>query len=100
MKKLKIWKSKIGNENRQGMSNKYVGTTQYKQKRNNNKRNKNNIKHPKRLSKKANQNCICGSGKKYKKCCMKQEKIKRRKNNINYNDNQFYISSTSSSDLD
>ena len=76
--------------NRDGMANKYVGTTKYKKKKIKNI----DLKHPKRMSKKANSKCICGSGKKYKKCCMKYEKMKRQQNR--QNNNEFYISSSDS----
>ena len=96
-----------GNKNEKIDSNSiYAGTTQTltkdqlnKRKRknrkaSNKKKNKNNKKtlsqHPKRLAKHGNKPCMCGSGLKYKKCCMKEilaqqrEKINQQLENENY----------------
>lgn len=104
-----------GNKNEKIDSNSiYAGTTQTltkdelnKRKRNKNskntrKKNKNKkslTQHPKRLAKHGNKPCMCGSGLKYKKCCMKQILAKQReKINQQLENENYYLSSDLESD--
>ena len=95
-----------GNKNEKIDSNTiYAGTTQTKTKaqlksksRQKNKRKKKqsgantNHSHPKRMGKNANKACFCGSGLKYKKCCMQQAMDKQREK-LTETDEQYYLSS-------
>lgn len=56
------------------------------------------IKHPKRMSKWGNKKCPCGSGKKYKKCCMKSKVRAQQKAANLRKSHEFDLDSPSTSD--
>ena len=65
------------------------------------KKKKKLVKHPRRMNKSANSKCQCGSGKKYKKCCMKI-KLKENREKIQHkiDSDRYHVSFSSSSGSD